>query len=141
MFVEAILNAKGDNVITVTSQSTIGELIATLARHNIGAVLVVDEGKLVGIVSERDIVRHLAGSAEGFRAQPVSTIMTRNLKTCAPGDTLDDAMTTMSSGRFRHLPVIDNGELIGVISMGDVVKRKIDEAEHEASQLREYIAS
>jgi CBS domain-containing protein len=141
MFVEAILNTKGGDVITITSQSTIGELIAALARHNIGAVLVVDDGKLAGIVSERVVVRHLSGSAEGFRSQPVSMIMTRSLQTCTRSDTLDDAMNKMSRGRFRHLPVLEDGKLIGVISMGDVVKRKIDEAEQEASQLRQYIAS
>lgn len=141
MYVESILNAKGGDVVTVTSQSTIGNLIAELARHNIGAVLVVDDGEIVGIVSERDIVRHLAGSAEGFRTQPVSAIMTRSPRTCAPGDTLEDAMNKMSSGRFRHLPVLDNGRLVGIISMGDVVKRKINQAEQEATQLRQYIAS
>jgi CBS domain-containing protein len=141
MFVDAILNAKGGDVVTVTSQSTIGELIAELARHNIGAILVVDNDELVGIVSERDIVRHLAGSAEGFRSQPVAAIMTRSPKTCAPSDTLDHAMNIMSQGRFRHLPVLTNGRLVGVISMGDLVKRKIDQAEHEAAELREYISS
>lgn len=141
MHVEAILNSKSGDVFTVTSQSTIGDLIATLARHNIGAVLVVDDGRLTGIVSERDIVRHLAGSAEGFRAQPVSAIMTRAPRTCEKSDTVDDAMAKMSTGRFRHLPVMENDQLIGVISMGDLVKRKIDMAEQEANELREYISS
>lgn len=141
MHVETILNAKDGTIVTVTSQSTIGDLIATLAQHNIGAVLVVDDGRLTGIVSERDVVRHLAGSAEGFRSQPVATIMTRTPKTCTKNDTLDDAMAKMSTGRFRHLPVMENDHLIGIISMGDVVKRKIDMAEQEANELREYISS
>lgn len=141
MYVESILTAKASDIITVTSASTIGDLIVALARNNIGAVLVVDDGALEGIVSERDIVRHLANSAEGFRAQPVSTIMTRNPKTCEKTDTIDSAMSKMSTGRFRHLPVMDNGALAGIISMGDVVKRKIDIAEQEANELREYIAS
>lgn len=141
MFVDSILSAKGGDIFSVTSTSTIGELITVLSRHNIGAVLVVDEGKLVGIVSERDIVRHLAGSAEGFRAKPVSLVMTRFPTTCNTTDTIDSAMGKMSSGRFRHLPVLDDGKLVGVISIGDVVKRKIEEAEQEAGALREYIAS
>lgn len=141
MFVETILTAKGNSVVTVRSDSTIGELIATLARHNIGAVVVVDDKTLVGIVSERDIVRHLAGSAEGFRAQPVSTLMTRAPKTCCLTDTLDFAMNIMTNGRFRHLPVVEEGELVGIISIGDVVKRKIEDAEQEAGALREYISS
>ncbi|AEQ52138.1 CBS domain-containing protein [Pelagibacterium halotolerans] len=141
MFVESILTIKGSDVVTVRSDSTIGDLIATLARHNIGAVVVVDNGKVEGIISERDIVRHLAGSAEGFRAKPVSTLMTRAPKTCTKSDTVDQAMNIMSQGRFRHLPVVENGQLIGIISIGDVVKRKIEEAEQEAGALREYIAS
>lgn len=141
MFVEAILTIKGSDVVTVSSDSSIGDLIATLARHNIGAVVVVDGGKVEGIISERDIVRHLAGSAEGFRARPVSTLMTRAPRTCARTDTVEHAMSIMSQGRFRHLPVVEDGELIGIISIGDVVKRKIEEAEQEAGALREYIAS
>lgn len=141
MFVESILNAKGGTVHTVPSTSTIGELITVLAKHNIGAVVVVDDGRIVGIVSERDIVRHLSGSAEGFRAQPVATVMTKSPKTCAPSDTINAAMNKMSQGRFRHLPVVDQGRLVGIISIGDVVKRKIEEAEHEAEAIREYIAS
>lgn len=141
MFVEAILNAKGGDTVTVTSQSTIGELIAELARHNIGAILVVDDGRLVGIVSERDVVRHLAGSAEGFRSQPVAAIMTRSPQTCSRQDSIETAMNKMSRGRFRHLPVLEDGELVGIISMGDLVKRKIDQAEQEAEELREYISS
>jgi len=141
MFVESILTAKGHSVVTVRSDSTIGELIATLASHNIGAVVVVDDDRLVGIISERDIVRHLAGSAEGFRARPVATLMTRSPKTCRKTDSIEDAMNTMTRGRFRHLPVVENGELIGIISIGDVVKRKIEDAEQEAGALREYISS
>ncbi|MEQ8444683.1 MAG: CBS domain-containing protein [Pelagibacterium sp.] len=141
MFVESILTIKGSDVVTVSSNSSIGDLIATLARHNIGAVVVVDNGKVEGIISERDVVRHLAGSAEGFRSKPVSTLMTREPKTCRKSDTVDSAMNIMSQGRFRHLPVVENGQLIGIISIGDVVKRKIEEAEQEAGALREYIAS
>lgn len=141
MFVESILNAKGSDVFTVEASSTIGDLIAVLAHHNIGAVVVTEADAIVGIISERDIVRHLAGSAEGFRARPVSTLMTRSPITCTRTETIDSAMAKMSKGRFRHLPVVEHGRLVGIISIGDVVKRKIDQAEHEAEELREYIAS
>lgn len=141
MFVESILATKGTSVVTVSPDITIGELITELARHNIGAVVVVDEGKVTGIISERDIVRHLAGSAEGFRTRPVSTLMTRSPQTCRKTDTIDEVMNKMTRGRFRHLPVVEDGELVGIISIGDVVKRKIEYVEQEAGILREYIAS
>lgn len=141
MFVESILSGKGNSVVTVGPETTIGEVIAELARHNIGAILVCEGNKVTGIVSERDIVRHLAGSAEGFRTRPVSTIMTADPKTCTRKDTVEMAMDTMTRGRFRHLPVVEEGELIGIISIGDVVKRKLDEVEQEAGALRDYIAS
>lgn len=140
MFVESILATKGDTVISVSPDTSIGDLIATLARHNIGAVVVLEGDRLVGIISERDIVRHLAGSAEGFRSQPVQTIMTRSPQTCVKADKIDDALNKMSQGRFRHLPVVEDGKLIGIISIGDVVKRKLEDVEMEAGALREYIA-
>lgn len=141
MFVDSILAAKGSEVFTVTSQSTIGDLIRVLAERNIGAVVVMENGEVVGIISERDIVRHLADTAEGFRAKPVASLMTRSPVTCARTDTLESALNTMTRGRFRHLPVVEDGKLVGIISIGDVVKRKIDIAEQEAEELREYISS
>ncbi|HWJ88021.1 MAG TPA: CBS domain-containing protein [Pelagibacterium sp.] len=141
MFVETILAAKGNSVVTISPDTAIGDLITQLAQHNIGAVVVVEDGTVVGIISERDIVRHLAGSAEGFRARPVSSLMTRAPKTCCLADTVDAAMDRMTRGHFRHLPVVENGVLVGIISIGDVVKRKIEDAEQEAGALRDYIAS
>ncbi|MCD7060251.1 CBS domain-containing protein [Pelagibacterium xiamenense] len=142
MFVENILAEKGHDAFTVPARSTVAELVATLAKHNIGAVLVVDDtGSLSGIISERDVVRQLARTEEGLMARTVASIMTKNPQTCAPTDTLDTVMAKMTHGRFRHLPVMDNGKLVGVVSIGDVVKRKIEEAEQEAGALREYIAS
>lgn len=142
MFVEQILAEKGHDAFTVKAGATIAELVATLAEHNIGAVLVLDDaGNLSGIISERDVVRQLARTDEGLLAKSVAALMTKSPQTCAPSDTIDTAMARMTRGRFRHLPVMDNGRLIGVISIGDVVKRKIEEAEQEAGALREYIAS
>lgn len=141
MFVESILNIKGRAVVTVEPDSLIGDLAATLASHKIGAAVVVADGAVVGIVSERDIVRYLAASADDVRPAPVSALMTRAPRTCTPGDTIDDAMNTMSTGRFRHLPVVADGKLVGIISIGDVVKSKIDQVHQEAAELRDYIAS
>lgn len=142
MFVESILSTKGSDVFSVATSATIAELVEMLAKHNIGAVLVVDdEGRAIGIISERDVVRQLARSSEGIMSKPVSALMTKALKTCKPTDTLDTVMSIMTRGRFRHLPVMENDRLVGIISIGDVVKRKIEEAEHESEALREYIAS
>ena len=142
MFVETILQEKGSRVVTIASDASVADLVATLAEHNIGAVVVVGAGnRVVGIVSERDIVRQLARAPEGLLHKSVASLMTRSPTTCARGDTLDEAMSRMSRGRFRHLPVIENGRLVGIVSIGDVVKRKIELVEQEAGALREYIAS
>lgn len=142
MFVETVLAEKGHDVFTVPANASVAELVSALAEHNIGAVLVTDAaGNLSGIISERDVVRQLARTDEGLLAKPVSALMTRAPQTCAPTDTIDTAMGKMTHGRFRHLPVVDDGKIVGVISIGDVVKRKIEEAEQEAGALREYISS
>lgn len=142
MLVEMILQEKGTEIITVRSDANVGDLVALLAQKNVGAVLALDEyDHLVGIVSERDIVRQLAREPEGLLSRPVADIMTRKLVTCEPGDTLDEVMSRMTRGRFRHIPVLSEGRLAGVISIGDVVKRKIELVEQEAGALREYIAS
>lgn len=142
MFIESILGEKGGTVFTVPATATVAELVSELARHNIGAVIVTGEdGKLVGIVSERDVVRHLDKNAEGILQRPVSELMTKTLKTCRKTDTIDTAMSIMTRGRFRHIPVVEDGEMIGIISIGDVVKRKIEEVEQETDALREYISS
>ncbi|GGA45500.1 CBS domain-containing protein [Pelagibacterium lentulum] len=142
MFVESILSSKGGDVYSVATSATVSELVDMLAKHNIGAVLVLDdEGNTAGIISERDVVRQLARASEGIMSKPVSALMTKALKTCKPTDTLDTVMGIMTRGRFRHLPVMENGRLVGIISIGDVVKRKIEEVEHETEVLREYIAS
>jgi CBS domain-containing protein len=142
MYVENILHTKGGNVFTISATASVAELVAILAAHNIGAVVVLAaDGKVSGIISERDVVRHLARSAEGLLALEVQALMTKSPITCRRTDTIDDVMAKMTERRFRHLPVVEDGELVGIVSIGDVVKRKIEEAEQEAGALREYIAS
>jgi CBS domain-containing protein len=141
MQVENILQSKGRAVETVTSSTTIGEAAAVLNAKRIGAVVVLDSGKVVGILSERDIVRHLGTDWSSLTNRPVADIMTRAVVTASRFATIADVMERMTEKRIRHMPVVDNGELGGIVSIGDVVKRKIEETEQEASALKEYIAS
>jgi CBS domain-containing protein len=113
-----------------------------LKEANVGALVVTDgDDKLVGILSERDIVRNLASDGAKLMTKKVSDLMTSNVVTCKPDDRVDALMRQMTDGRFRHVPVVDNERLVGIISIGDVVKNRLDELEDEASQLRAYIAS
>lgn len=143
MIIADILKAKGNVVFTISQTCTIGDAIADLNAHNIGALVVVDaSNKVTGILSERDIIRQMEGSAiETVLAQPISKCMTSRPFTCSPQDTLDDLMQTMTEKRVRHMPVIEDGQLVGLVSIGDAVKRKIEITEEEAAALRQYIAS
>ena len=136
-----ILDGKGRDVLTVTPESSVAALVKLLAEKRIGAVPVVDgAGKVRGIVSERDVVRALAGDAAVLERK-VETLMTREVQTCILGDTVADLMEIMTRGRFRHLPVIDQGKLIGIISIGDVVKQRVAEAQSEVDALTTYITT
>ncbi|MBM3569749.1 MAG: CBS domain-containing protein [Alphaproteobacteria bacterium] len=143
MFVNTILDQKGRDVITVTPSASIREAVKLLAARRIGAVLVREDGaaNAAGILSERDIVRGLAEKGPALLERPVSEMMTRDLFTCAPADSIDQVMDVMTKRRIRHLPVTDRGRLIGMISIGDVVKFRMAEIEREAEDLRQYIAS
>jgi CBS domain-containing protein len=141
MQVENILQSKGRAVTTVTSGSTIAEAVALLNTQRIGAVVVTDNGKVAGILSERDIVRHLGNDWTGLANRPVSDVMTKNVISASRFATVADVMERMTQHRIRHLPIVENGELVGIVSIGDVVKRKIEETEQEAMALKEYIAS
>ena len=139
--VAAILRTKGHKVVTVPPEVTVGALIKTLAEHRIGAVPVVEHGEhLVGIVSERDVVRALADGATALD-RSVRSVMTANVQTCSLEDSVFDLMNLMTRGRFRHLPVVERGLLVGIISIGDVVKERLGEAEYELDNLKSYIAS
>lgn len=135
-----ILDRKGHEVATVTPDTTVRDAVAELARHNVGALVVSPDGsEVAGIMSERDVVRRLATDGAAVLDRPVEAIMKREVKTCSPADTTDDLMGTMTEGRFRHMPVVDDG-LVGIISIGDVVKVRIDELATEREQLAGYIA-
>ena len=142
MTVSAILAGKGRDVVTISAEETIADAVAVLARRRIGAVVVVEgNGRIAGIVSERDIVRAIAATAGAALAEPLSSIMTRAVITCSEGETIDSVMSRMTRGRFRHLPVVTNGRLSGIISIGDVVKARIEQVEREAEEMRAYIAT
>jgi CBS domain-containing protein len=142
MNVEGILRAKGAGVVTIRPDASVGELVEGLRRERIGAMVVSGDGRSVdGIVSERDVVRGLASYGAAILQLPVREIMTRNVVTCAPGDTVRQLMEQMTRRRIRHLPVVADGALAGIVSIGDVVKSRLEEVETEANVLREaYIA-
>lgn len=142
MHVDAILQAKGSDVFTVRVNDPIAHAIAELNSKRIGAVVVVDDdGRVAGILSERDIVRRMGSDPNAFLATTVGNTMTRAVVTCSPGSSLDELMEKMTERRIRHIPVVDGDRLVGIVSIGDVVKRKIEATEQEAAALREYIAS
>lgn len=143
MTVAHILADKGREVVTVTADEPVAKAIRTLADKKIGAVLILDgDGtSIAGVLSERDVVRALAADGPAALDKPVSALMTRMVITCSPSDTMAVVMAKMTEGRFRHVPVLEGGRLVGLVSIGDVVKRRIAETEHEAEALREYIAT
>jgi len=136
-----MLEQKGRDVISVEPDESLEQVSKTLAQHKIGAVLVMDGEKVAGILSERDIVRHIAAHGGSALIQPVSKCMTKDVVSCSEKDTVNDVMEKMTKGRFRHIPVVDNGVLTGLLSIGDVVKRKIEISERDTEELKRYIAS
>ncbi|GJL92601.1 CBS domain-containing protein [Hyphococcus sp.] len=137
-----ILQSKGAEVFAVYPDDSISDAVSVLNEKNIGAVIVRDKGgEVVGILSERDVVRRLGQKGAEAMALRVSECMTADPFTCAPDETIDALMSKMTEKRIRHLPVTQEGRVIGVISIGDVVKRKIEETEREAAALKEYISS
>lgn len=140
MTVAAILSGKGHEIITARSDALLSEICETLAKHKIGAVVVSDEdGTVDGIVSERDIVRVVGTQGVSALKLPVSNVMTKSVVTCTEENNINEVMARMTQGRFRHMPVLKDGKLSGVISIGDVVKFKIAQVELEAEQMRSYI--
>lgn len=140
MRISDVLHAKGFAVVTVEPKTTITALLAQLAEHNVGAAVVLDDDRIAGIVSERDIVRQLHTRGHAMLELAVEEIMTRAVRTCAPEDTLDSVSMTMTELRARHLPVLVDGRLAGIVSIGDVVKTHIAELEHDREQLTAYIS-
>jgi len=142
MMVKHILADKGTNVFTLPLDATGTDAVNALAAHNIGALVVTTPDKVIkGILSERDIVRAIKENGTDMLHRPVADIMTTRVRTCTEESTILEVMELMTEGRFRHLPVESEGKLAGVISIGDVVKRRIVEVEREAEEIRSYIAS
>ncbi len=138
--VQAMLDAQGSKVVTTRQYATDATVIGMLKLKGIGALVVTDEsGELIGIISERDIVRGLVTHGDELLKLPASEFMTQSVKTCSPGNNIKDVMAKMTHSRVRHLPVLDRGRLCGIISIGDVVKNRLDELEMETSVLRDYI--
>lgn len=141
MTVKSILEGKGRDVLTLPPDAKLSDAIGLLAERRIGALVVSASGGIDGILSERDVVRCLASKGAAALDQPVSGVMTANVQTCDEASTVNEVMEVMTRGRFRHLPVQKNGKLDGIVSIGDVVKRRIEDAEREANEIREYIAT
>lgn len=142
MIVDTILQTKGSAVHTLRDSDTLADAVTLLNSHNIGAVVITGTGESVaGILSERDIVRQLGKNPSAALAQTIGACMTRSVVTCDRSTSIADVMERMTRRRIRHMPVVEGDRLIGIISIGDVVKLKIEEVEHEAEVLREYIAS
>jgi CBS domain-containing protein len=135
-----LLQSKGGGIWSVTSTSTVFDALRTMAEKNVGALLVIDEGKLVGIVSERDYARKIALKGKSSKDTLINEIMTEKVVYIRPDESIEDCMALMTEKHFRHLPVIDNGTLIGVISIGDVVRSVISEQKFIIAQLENYIS-
>lgn len=134
-----ILDIKGREVVTVSPDAALHTAIETLAARNIGAVVVLGEGRIVGILSERDVVRLLAGAPTGFRENRIDSLMTKDPVTIEEGATIEEIEAVMTERRIRHLPVAHAGRLVGILSIGDVVKHRIEAAREEAEALKGYI--
>lgn len=142
MTVKAILARKGRDVSTIAPNATLSDAVQLLAQRRIGAVIITGaDDRVAGILSERDIVRVLADRGAAVLNESVATVMTRKVLTCNESETVSVIMERMTTGKFRHLPVVDQGKLAGVISIGDVVKWRVHEIEDETNALREYIAT
>ncbi len=142
MKVARILQDKGRNVLTTQPHRTMGEAAALLGSHGVGAVIVADAaGAVLGILSERDVVRAIGKLGEAALSEPVSRHMTSRVSTVDEEATIDEVMRLMTDGRFRHMPVVVNDRLAGIVSIGDIVKRHVDELYSEREALKEYIAT
>ncbi|MGZ6954944.1 MAG: CBS domain-containing protein [Acidimicrobiia bacterium] len=142
MKVTAILDRKGRDVHTIGPDATVADVSAELRTREVGALVVSTDGHVVaGIVSERDVVRRLADVGAAALTESVTEVMTADVVTCAPADTTEQLMEVVTTRRIRHLPVVDDGRLVGLVSIGDVVAARVRELEDEASQLRDYITA
>ena len=140
MTVQAILSRKGNDVVTTDPHATLAEAVRVLSARRIGAVVVTGaDRRIVGILSERDVVRVLGEKGPAALELPISEVMTRKVTTCSMRDTVAELMERMTAGKFRHVPVVEDGRLAGIVSIGDVVKWRVHEIEDESAALRDYI--
>ena len=142
MIVSHILGQKGRDVATVSAEASVTDAVQILGARKVGALVVANPGRdILGIISERDVVKLIARLGVAALGEPVSKHMTAKGVTCAPDDTINTVMERMTAGRFRHMPVEEGGKLAGIISIGDVVKARLDQMANESQALREYINS
>jgi CBS domain-containing protein len=134
-----LLRHKGSDVVTIGSEGSVRDLLARLAERNVGALVVVDGEAVVGIISERDIVRHLHERGETILAEHVADLMTASVVSCEPQDSVDRIGAAMTELRIRHMPVLADGKLAGIVTIGDVVAARIRQLEHDRGQLEHYI--
>jgi CBS domain-containing protein len=140
MTVSIILAGKGRDVVTIEPTASLAAAVALLAEKRIGAVLILGaDRRITGILSERDIVRALAEHGAAALDEQVSSAMTRRVSTCHDNETVSSIMERMTAGKFRHMPVVDQGRLVGIVSIGDVVKHRLHEMEHDSAAMRDYI--
>jgi len=140
MNVKAILAAKGGDIVSIEPTADLAAAVKLLSAHRIGAVVIRGAGgRLSGILSERDIMRAISEHSAAALTLPVSQVMTRNVATCGEDDSIASIMERMTAGKFRHMPVVAKGELIGLVSIGDVVKQRVGEIEQESEAMRAYI--
>jgi CBS domain-containing protein len=137
--ITAILDRKGRNVFSVSSTATIADAVAEMNRHRVGSVLVIDAGKLVGIFTERDVLRRVVGASVDPKTARVAEVMTSGVMTISPDATIEETMRIFTEKRCRHLPVLDNGRLAGTISIGDITRWVADSNRAEAEHLKNYI--
>lgn len=141
MTIAVILGDKGHDVATIDAEASVGDAVRLLADKRIGAVPVMDGGVVAGVFSERDVIRHLATDGAGVLERRVRDVMTAPVETIAPGEPVLGALSVMTHRRIRHLPVVDGDSLVGIVSIGDLVKHRIDRIEAEAAAMRDYIRS
>jgi CBS domain-containing protein len=139
MKISDVLRSKGSEVVTISPEDTVRQLLEKLSRYRLGALVVTSGGTMAGIVSERDVVRHLYTTGDEILDGPVGAIMTSVLHTAGPRDTVDDLMRLMTAQRIRHVPVMDEGRMAGIVSIGDMVNQCITELRDERDQLTAYI--
>jgi CBS domain-containing protein len=140
MTVNAILSTKGRDVVTIEPTATLAAAVGVLAARRIGALVVLGaDRRVIGILSERDVVRAISERGDGALRQPLAEVMTRSVITCSESDTISALMERMTAGKFRHIPVLEQDRLVGIISIGDVVKHRLTEMERESEALRDYI--